>query len=130
MAKRKAAAPTRRRACGGADVKRLTEVGVGRDYGLLLDLGCFHSIPDVGGRVCEERSEAARTGGPFYCSALAPRREAVACEGREVVAPGEVAQRFAGPREVLGKRRRAHVWKRGGCTTCAGAEVAVPCSCF
>ena len=28
------------------DVTRLTELGIGDGYDLLLDLGCFHSIPD------------------------------------------------------------------------------------
>src|SRR5438128_3257238 len=30
------------------DVTRLTELGVGSGYDLLLDLGCFHSIPETG----------------------------------------------------------------------------------
>ena len=27
---------------------RLTDLGIGTDYSLLLDLGCLHSIPDAG----------------------------------------------------------------------------------
>jgi hypothetical protein len=30
------------------DVTRLTELGIGTDYSLLQDIGCFHSIPDAG----------------------------------------------------------------------------------
>jgi cyclopropane fatty-acyl-phospholipid synthase-like methyltransferase len=30
------------------DVTRLTELGISAGYNLLLDLGCFHSIPDAG----------------------------------------------------------------------------------
>ncbi|HKC18888.1 MAG TPA: methyltransferase domain-containing protein, partial [Candidatus Dormibacteraeota bacterium] len=30
------------------DVTHLTELGIGERYDLLLDLGCFHSIPEAG----------------------------------------------------------------------------------
>src|SRR5258708_10037703 len=46
IAKRKAAAVGASPRLLVGDVTRLPELGIGIGYGLLLDLGCFHSIPD------------------------------------------------------------------------------------
>ena len=48
VAKRKAAEAQASPRLMVGDVTRLTELGIGTDYSLLLDLGCFHSIPDAG----------------------------------------------------------------------------------
>jgi len=46
IAKRKAAGVGASPRLLVGDVTRLQELGIGTGYGLLLDLGCFHSIPD------------------------------------------------------------------------------------
>ena len=83
------------------DVTRLTELGVGADYALLLDLGCFHSIPDSG-RDAYVRgvTEVARPGAVMllFC---AVRRDKPQRIGPRGVAPGEVAQRFASGWELV-----------------------------
>jgi hypothetical protein len=47
-AKKKAAAARVSPRLKVGDVTRLAELGIGDGYDLLLDLGCFHSIPDAG----------------------------------------------------------------------------------
>ena len=83
------------------DVTRLTELGVGADYALLLDLGCFHSIPDTG-RDAYVRgvTQVARPGAVMllFC---AVRRDKPQRIGPRGVAPGEVAQRFASGWELV-----------------------------
>ena len=90
------------------DVTRLTELGVGVDYRLLLDLGCFHSIPD-GGRDAYVRSatEVAQPGATmllfcFVRRAKPPRvYQTGGPWGPRGVAPGEVASRFASGWETV-----------------------------
>ena len=77
------------------DVTRLTELAVGADYSLVLDLGCFHSIPDarreayVGGVTA-----VARSGATFllFCFVRGPKASRIGPRG---VAPDEVSKRFA-----------------------------------
>ena len=78
------------------DVTRLAELGLDSDLDLLLDLGCFHSIPD-------ERRDAyvsgvtsvARPGATMMLFCFVRREAAPSRIGPRGVARGEVAQRFA-----------------------------------
>jgi cyclopropane fatty-acyl-phospholipid synthase-like methyltransferase len=83
------------------DVTRLTELGVGSGFDLLLDLGCFHSIPDTGrDAYVRGATEVARPGAVMllFC---AVRRDKPQRIGPRGVAPGEVARRFASGWEVM-----------------------------
>jgi SAM-dependent methyltransferase len=95
MARRKAEAAQASPRLLVGDVTRLSDLGVGADYSLLLDLGCFHSIPD-GGRDAYVRgaTAAARSGAAFLLFCLVRRAKASRLGPRGVEA-GEVATRFA-----------------------------------
>ena len=77
------------------DVTRLTELGLGGGFSLLLDLGCFHSIPDAGrdGYV-RGATELAGAGATFllFCFVRGEKQSRIGPRG---VATGEVRQRFA-----------------------------------
>jgi len=83
------------------DVTRLTELGVGAGYNLVLDLGCFHSIPDTG-RDAYVRgvTEVARAGASMLLFSFI-RRARPSRIGPRGVARGEVAQRFASDWELV-----------------------------
>ncbi len=77
------------------DVTRLTELGLGVGYRLLLDLGCFHSIPDEGrDAYVSGATEVAEPGATMLLFCFV-RRAKPARVGPRGVARGEVAQRFA-----------------------------------
>jgi SAM-dependent methyltransferase len=83
------------------DVTRLTELGVGDGYGLLFDLGCFHSIPDPGrDSYVSGATKVARPGASMlmfcFLRPAKPRRI-----GPRGVARGEVAQRFASGWDII-----------------------------
>jgi len=87
------------------DVTRLTELGVGSDYGLLLDLGCFHSIPDTG-RDAYVRgvTEVAKPGATMLLFGFV-RRATPSRLGPRGLAAGEVAQRFAPGWEIVAEEQ-------------------------
>jgi cyclopropane fatty-acyl-phospholipid synthase-like methyltransferase len=77
------------------DVTRLSELGVGTGYGLLFDLGCFHSIPDARRDAYVSAATAAADPGAtmlMFCFIRPAQPSRMAPRG---VAPGEVAERFA-----------------------------------
>jgi len=82
------------------DVTRLAGMRVGADYSLLLDLGCFHSIPDAR-RDAYVRGvmEVAGSGATFllFCFVRGAKASRIGPRG---VAPGEVAERFGAGWEV------------------------------
>jgi cyclopropane fatty-acyl-phospholipid synthase-like methyltransferase len=94
VAKRKAAAAGASPRLLVGDVTRLPELGIGTGYGLLLDLGCFHSIPD------ERRDDYVR-GATSVAAAGATmlifgfvRGEKPTRVGPRGFSDGEVTQRF------------------------------------
>lgn len=97
VAKRKAAeAQTSPRLMVG-DVTRLAELGIGTDYSLLLDLGCFHSIPDAARDAYVRGVTAvARAGATFLIFGFVRIDGSGSRLGPRGLAPAEVAQRFAG----------------------------------
>ena len=83
------------------DVTRLTELGVGSGFDLLLDLGCFHSIPDTGrDAYVRGATEVASPGAMMllFCAVRGDKPQRIGPRG---VAPGEVAQRFASGWELV-----------------------------
>jgi len=83
------------------DVTRLTALGVGAGYDLLLDLGCFHSIPDTGrDAYVRGATEVAHRGAAMllFCFIRGARPPRIGPRG---VARGEVAQRFAAGWELV-----------------------------
>jgi len=76
------------------DVTRLPDLGIGIGYGLLLDLGCFHSIPDdrrddyAGGA-----TSVAAAGATMLIFGLV-RGEKPSRVGPRGFGDGEVSQRF------------------------------------
>jgi SAM-dependent methyltransferase len=101
MAKKKAAAANASPKLMLGDVTRLTELGVGSDFGLLLDLGCFHSIPDSGRDAYVRGANAiARTGATFLIFGFV-RGDKASRVGPRGLAPGEVAQRFGDRWDVV-----------------------------
>ena len=78
------------------DVTRLGELGLGSEYDLLLDLGCFHSIPDEGrAPYVTGVTAVARPGATMLLFCFVRREQAGSRLGPRGVARGEVAQRFA-----------------------------------
>ena len=78
------------------DVTRLTELGLGSDFDLLLDLGCFHSIPDEGRDAYVKGATAlARPGATMLLFCFVRREAARSRIGPRGVARDEVARRFA-----------------------------------
>lgn len=83
------------------DVTRLTELGLGTGYGLLLDLGCFHSIPEAGRDAYVRGATAvADTGATMLLFGMVRRGEPGRI-GPRGLARGEVARRFASGWEVV-----------------------------
>ncbi len=100
QARRKAAAGVSPRFVVG-DVTRLTEVGVGAGYALLLDLGCFHSIADARrDAYVEGVTQVARQGATMLLFGMV-RRGDPGRVGPRGMARGEVAQRFASGWEIV-----------------------------
>ncbi len=83
------------------DVTRLTELGLGGGFSLLLDLGCLHSIPDAGrdGYV-RGATELAGAGATFllFCFVRGEKQSRIGPRG---VAAGEVRQRFADDWDIV-----------------------------
>jgi SAM-dependent methyltransferase len=106
VAKRKAAEAQVSTRLMVGDVTRLTELGIGTDYSLLLDLGCFHSIPDarrdayVHGVTALARAGATLLLFGFVRGGGRPSRI-----GPRGLAPAEVAQRFAGGWDIDAENR-------------------------
>jgi len=101
QAKRKAAAAGASPRFVVGDVTRLTEVGVGAGYGLLLDLGCFHSIADARrDAYVEGATEVANQGATMLLFGMV-RRGDPGRVGPRGMARGEVAQRFASGWEIV-----------------------------
>ncbi len=101
MAKRKAAAANASPRLMVGDVTRLDELGIGTGFSLLLDLGCFHSIPDERrGAYVDGVTGIARAGATYllFCFVRGDKGSRVGPRG---VAVGEVAQRFGTGFELL-----------------------------
>ena len=97
IAKRKAAEAQALPRLMVGDVTRLTELGIGTGYSLLLDLGCFHSIPDTGRDAYVRGVTAlARTGAILLLFGFVRGDGRASRIGPRGLAPAEVAQRFAG----------------------------------
>ena len=99
IARRKAAAAGVRPRFVEGDVTRLRELGVGAGYSLLLDFGCFHTLPlDLRGAYVESVSAVAATGATFLLYGFArPPRLAPMPAG---VSLTEVRERFASAWEL------------------------------
>lgn len=83
------------------DVTRLTEPGLGTDYDLLFDLGCFHSIPDARrDAYVRGATDVARPGAVMLMFCFV-RRSQPPRLGPRGVDRGEVAQRFASGWELV-----------------------------
>ena len=98
----------RKAAAGGAsprllvgDVTRLPELGIGTGYGLLLDLGCFHSIPEAGRDAYAGGASAVATQGATMLLFAMVRRGDAGRVGPRGVARGEVGQRFGSSWEIV-----------------------------
>ena len=97
VAKRKAAEAQASPRLMVGDVTRLTELGIGTDYSLLLDLGCFHSIPDAGRDAYVRGVTAlARAGATLLLFGFVRGDGRASRIGPRGLAPAEVAQRFTG----------------------------------
>jgi cyclopropane fatty-acyl-phospholipid synthase-like methyltransferase len=77
------------------DVTRLTELGIGDGYDLLLDLGCYHSIPDAGRDAYVRGATAVAASGATMLLFCFIRRNGRGRFGPEGIARGEVQERFA-----------------------------------
>ena len=106
VAKRKAAEAQVSPRLMVGDVTRLTELGIGTDYSLLLDLGCFHSIPDAGRNAYVRGVTAlARAGAILLIFGFVRGNGRASRIGPRGLAPAEVAQRFAGGWDVDAENR-------------------------
>lgn len=101
QARRKAAAAGASPRLLVGDVTRLTELGLGTGYGLLLDLGCFHSIPDGGRDAYVSGASAVAAPGATMLMFAMVRRGDAGRVGPRGVAAGEVARRFASGWEIV-----------------------------
>jgi cyclopropane fatty-acyl-phospholipid synthase-like methyltransferase len=87
------------------DATRLTDLGLGVGYDLLLDLGCFHSIPDAGREAyVKGATEVAKPGATMllFCFVRPAKPRRIGPRG---VARGEVAQRFASGWEIVAEEK-------------------------
>ena len=106
IAKRKAAEAQVSPRLMVGDVTRLTELGIGTDYSLLLDLGCFHSIPDAGRDAYVRGVTAlARAGAILLIFGFVRGNGRASRIGPRGLAPAEVAERFAGGWDVDAENR-------------------------
>lgn len=106
VAKRKAAEAQASLRLMVGDVTRLTELGIGTDYSLLLDLGCFHSIPDAGRDTYVRGVTAlARAGATLLIFGVVRGGGRASRIGPRGLAPDEVAQRCAGGWDVDAENR-------------------------
>jgi SAM-dependent methyltransferase len=106
VAKRKAAEAQVSPRLMVGDVTRLTELGIGTDYSLLLDLGCFHSIPDAGRDAYVRGVTAlARAGAILLIFGFVRGNGRASRIGPRGLAPAEVAQRFAGGWDIDAENR-------------------------
>jgi cyclopropane fatty-acyl-phospholipid synthase-like methyltransferase len=83
------------------DVTRLTELGIGDGYNLLLDLGCFHSIPDAGRNDYVKGASAVAPGGATMLLFGFTRGEKSTRPGPRGLAPNEVRDRFSSGWELV-----------------------------
>ena len=94
------------------DVTRLAEIGVAGPFDLLLDLGCFHSLPDDRRQAyVTEAARIARPGGTLLMFAFGEKGK-----GTPVATESEIRQRFAGDFEMVEVRAgapfRRQTWYR------------------
>ncbi len=82
------------------DVTRLGDLNVGGDYSLLLDLGCFHSIPDDRRDAYVSSATAAAAPGATMLLFGFLRGEGGSRLGPRGLLPDEVERRFGGPWDV------------------------------
>ncbi len=81
------------------DVTRLDELGIGADFELLLDYGCFHGLTDAQRDAYAAGVAAvAAPGATFLLNVFAPGRRGPAPRG---VSREEIEQRFGGAWEVV-----------------------------
>jgi cyclopropane fatty-acyl-phospholipid synthase-like methyltransferase len=89
------------------DVTRLPELGIGSGYNLLLDLGCFHSIPDAGRDDYVKGASAVAPSGATMLLFGFTRREKSSRLGPRGLARTEIRDRFTNGwelgREVAGQ---------------------------
>jgi hypothetical protein len=83
------------------DVTRLGELGIGAGYNLLLDLGCFHSIPDARRDDYVKGASAVASSGATALLFGFIRREKSRRLGPRGLAPNEVPDRFATDWELV-----------------------------
>ena len=93
-AKKKAAAARVSPRLMVGDVTRLTELGIGAGYDLLLDLGCFHSIPDARRDDYVKGATAVASSGATMLLFGFIRRERSGRLGPRGLARNEVSDRF------------------------------------
>jgi SAM-dependent methyltransferase len=94
------------------DVTRLGELGVTGPFDLMLDLGCFHSIPDDRREAyVREAARVARPGGTLLMFAFGEKGR-----GTPVATESEIRQRFSDEFEVVDVRAgapfRRQTWYR------------------
>jgi len=83
------------------DVTRLADLGIGDGYNLLLDLGCFHSIPDAGRDDYVRGASAVAPGGATMLLFGFTRGEKTTRLGPRGLAPNEVRDRFTNGWELV-----------------------------
>ena len=87
------------------DVTRLTEIGLGDGYELLLDLGCFSSIPDAGRNAYVRGATAIAQHDAVLLLFCLVRRAKPPRLGPRGIARGEVAERFAPGWEMVAEQQ-------------------------
>jgi cyclopropane fatty-acyl-phospholipid synthase-like methyltransferase len=83
------------------DVTRLTELGIGAGFNLLLDLGCFHSIPDAGRDGYLQGVSAVANSGATMLLFAFTRGAKPSRLGPRGLAPNEVRGRFTAGWELV-----------------------------
>jgi cyclopropane fatty-acyl-phospholipid synthase-like methyltransferase len=83
------------------DVTRLTELGIGAGFNLLLDLGCFHSIPDAGREDYVKGASAVTPSGATLLLFGFTRRQKSSRIGPRGLGQNEVRDRFTGDWELV-----------------------------
>jgi hypothetical protein len=86
------------------DITRLTELGIGDGYGLLLDKGCFHSISDDRRDDYVRGVSAVASGGATFLLFAFIRRGGTTPLGPRGLSRGEVPDRFAREWDLIGEQ--------------------------
>ena len=99
------------------DATRLGETGVAGPFDLVLDMGCFHAIPDrLRDGYAAGVAAVTRSGADFWLAGVANAPATWRLLGAHGVAPAELHRRFGGSFDLVEEREAGPVGRLRGFT--------------